>query len=91
MELLKKIKDFFQKKPEAQLKVAFCETEGASSFARWHIRTIPDGKLRPGGGINTSSLCGKVNSGWDIECEFSKRYFPHCCPTCVFIWSNFYE
>ncbi len=52
---------------------SFCESSLASSMSPWHIRALTDAGLKLHGGIDTSSLCGRVKSmstgfgGWDLE------------------------
>lgn len=52
------------------MKYSFCEGVWAGPRSAWHIRARNDDqKLMPGGGIQTSSLCGRVlaSRGWDLE------------------------
>jgi hypothetical protein len=50
---------------------AFCESSGAGSLQPWHIRKLSEKGKKCGGGIDTPSLCGRVDQknwgGWDLE------------------------
>ena len=45
---------------------SFCESIHGS-FNTWHIRLLTPAGRKLGGGIDTESLCGRVNHGWDIR------------------------
>lgn len=72
-------------------KYAFCESVAAGSCGRWHIRKVED-RLHLGGGIDTPSLCGRVNpigsergatGGWDVNVKITEHHLGHSCPDCV--------
>lgn len=67
------------------LKYAFCESVWASGRSPWHLRPLTDKGLKLGGGIDTSSLCGRVRSpnGWDVEVSMTEQHLAHACPECV--------
>lgn len=48
---------------------AFCEPVVAGSNSPWCLRKITDKGLRPGGGVDSNSLCGRVKApyGWDVD------------------------
>lgn len=54
---------------------SFCESSLASSMSPWHIRVLTEVGLRPSGGVDTTSLCGRVKpysivggfGGWDLH------------------------
>lgn len=65
---------------------AFCESEAASSYSRWHIRQVPDGEpLKLGGGITTASLCGYLQArrGWDLAVSIDGHHLSHSCTLCA--------
>lgn len=69
------------------MRYSFCESVHASSMSPWHIRQLVDCK-KLGGGIDSSSLCGFVKSGWgwDLEVEITKHHLSHACPRCVAVY-----
>ena len=46
-------------------RYSFCESINAIC-SKWHIRRLSDAGSKPGGGIDTPTLCGRRMSGWDI-------------------------
>lgn len=74
--------------PEENPKYAFCEGVGANHFSRWHIRKVPDGTLKFGGGITTPSLCGHVRMtyGWDLRVKIDEHHLTHACSECVTVY-----
>jgi len=72
------------------LKFAFCERNGASSSTPWCIRQLSNAGPKYGGGIDTNSLCGKVQAdrwgGWDVDVEITEDRLNRegvACPECV--------
>ena len=66
-------------------KFSFCESVHAGSHSRWHIRRLSDAGRKTGGGIDTSSLCGRLTtkiSGWDINVEIRPASLQSACPDC---------
>ena len=53
--------------PDEKPEYAFCEPVHAAPLARWCIRRLDGAGLKLGGGITTSSLCGRTKQGWDLE------------------------
>jgi hypothetical protein len=52
---------------------SFCEPTMAGPLAKWCIRPLRGRKML-GGGINTPSLCGRVQphlGGWDLNVDIS--------------------
>lgn len=49
---------------------SFCESSAAGSLSPWHIRKLGAAGVKLGGGIDTPSLCGRVDpekwNGWDV-------------------------
>lgn len=79
--------------PDEKPGYAFCESVTASSMSPWHIRKVPDGKLRLGGGINTPSLCDRVKpfgeggvGGWDLQVRITEQHLSHSCRNCAEIY-----
>jgi len=69
---------------------AFCESVTAGPKAPWHIRKVAT-ILKLTGGIDSSSLCGKVHpsgpewghlGGWDVNVKISEGHLTHTCPGC---------
>lgn len=56
---------------EQMAKYSFCEPTTAGPMAPWHIRRIGGGGQKFGGGVDTASLCGRVDpaklGGWDVR------------------------
>jgi hypothetical protein len=70
---------------------SFCESTLASSVSRWHIRKLSDKGRKLGGGIDTQSLCERLQpsgmghgfGGWDLSVELDEHGLKGACPTCV--------
>lgn len=66
---------------------SFCEPVWVGSAARWCVRPLTDRGRKLGGGVDTPSLCGRVDpakgGGWDLsyECQVSLDH-PHMCLRC---------
>jgi hypothetical protein len=46
---------------------SFCEPVWATPTSKEHIRAVDEHGLKPGGGIDTDTLCGSdVRRGWDL-------------------------
>lgn len=62
-----------QPTPDAPIdysQLAFCEPVFAGSLSKWCIRKLTAKGLKPTGGVDTESLCGRVKpriGGWDIR------------------------
>jgi len=70
---------------------SFCEPTQAGPCALWCIRPLTKVGLKPGGGVDTASLCGRVKKsyGWDVEVPLTKGHIEHsACPKCVKIWKE---
>ena len=65
---------------------AYMESVTASGSSKWHIRKLPDRKLKLGGGITTPSLCGRVTRGWDLSVPLSAQHMRHTCTECSRIY-----
>ena len=66
---------------------SFCESVWAGPKAPWHIRRITDKGLKLGGGIDTTSLCGRVTNGWDIGVTITRDHLTHSCSRCAELYS----
>ena len=62
---------------------SFCESIHATSTSPWHIRRLTDAGRKPGGGIDTKSLCGHVERGWDLNVKITSHHLEHACPRCM--------
>jgi len=71
---------------------AFCEPVWVTGPAPWCIRPVnPATGLRLGGGVDTSSFCGRVHpsntktvgGGWDLNVRITEHHLGHCCPKCA--------
>jgi hypothetical protein len=77
-------------------KYSFCEGVHAGPNTRWHIRKLSREGPKLTGGIDTTTLCGRVApfgvekkdsssgwGGWDLQVEITKHHLDHCCPECA--------
>ena len=76
---------------------SFCEPSFAGSLVRWCIRELSVQGPKYTGGIDTPSLCGRVQpfgakvsgkknpgvGGWDVRVEMTALHVAHACPECV--------
>lgn len=63
--------------------VCFCESIHASGRSPWHLRRPTAAGLKLGGGIDTTSLCGRVTRGWDLDVPVTEPHFEHTCRDCL--------
>jgi len=81
-------------KTEGEVKnhFSFCESIHATSLSKWHIRRLTDEGPKHGGGIDTDSLCGRVEKGrgWDLEVKPGNKElmgqtdkWPFVCKECL--------
>jgi hypothetical protein len=62
----------------------FCEGVKAVTLGPWHIRRVNPGiGLKFSGGIDTTSLCGQIKRGWDLNVRIEEGHLEHTCPECV--------
>lgn len=65
-------------------KFSFCESIHASSYSPWHLRKLTAVGKKIGGGIDTPSLCGIVERGWDLEVEITEFHLDkNTCLNCL--------
>lgn len=65
-------------------KFTLCESLYASGHGKWHIRKLTTAGKKLGGGIDTKSLCGKVDKGWDLNVEMTQHHLDNnTCPECL--------
>jgi len=74
------------------INLAYCESIHASSISPWCLRLLgPKGKFL-GGGVDSSSLCGRVKKGmgWDLEVDPDGDVLRHpkVCGSCAAIWHD---
>jgi hypothetical protein len=71
--------------PKETPPFAFCESVHAGGGSRWHLRAItPTVGLKLGGGIDTKSLCGSVDRGWDLDVKITEGHLEeHVCLKCL--------
>lgn len=70
---------------------AYCESVYAGGSSPWHIRKIVPGVgLKLGGGIDSTSLCGRVKpmdkggaGGWDLRVRISSKNLLGACAACT--------
>jgi len=64
--------------------LSFCEPAQAAPLAKWCLRVLTDKGQKFGGGIDTPSLCGRVQPpmGWDLAILVSLKH-PSICPQCL--------
>jgi hypothetical protein len=65
------------------MSFSFCESVHANARSPWHIRKLTSAGKKLGGGIDTKSLCGNVDKGWDLIVEISEHHLSHACKECV--------
>jgi hypothetical protein len=63
--------------------VCFCESIHAYGLSPWHLRRPTSAGLKLTGGIDTSSLCGRVSRGWDLDVPVTESHFEHTCRDCL--------
>ncbi len=68
-------------------RYSFCESVTATSRSPWCIRVLTEQGQKLGGGVDTPSLCGRVQpppkgNGWDLPVVFTVHH-PSACPKCV--------
>jgi hypothetical protein len=66
----------------------FCESVYATSTSPWHIRRLGPKGLRLTGGIDTPSLCNRVQKGWDLMVKISTAHLTHVCAECADAYRN---
>jgi len=73
------------------LRYAFCEGVNATSRSQWHIRKLTAAGLKPSGGIDTFSLCGRIERvlGWDLKVKITGEHLQHTCSACVAVYLEF--
>jgi hypothetical protein len=63
---------------------SFCESAVAGPRAPWHIRQLTKVGRKPHGGIDTVSLCGRVQKGWDLEVDMTDFHLAkNTCKGCL--------
>jgi hypothetical protein len=69
------------------VKYSFCESSNATATSPWHIRELTRVGPKPCGGIDTVSLCGRVNPpyGWDLPVKFIEKE-PRTCAKCASVY-----
>ncbi len=65
-------------------RYSFCESVTATGKSPWCIRELTTNGQKLSGGVDTSSLCGRVKSpfGWDLSVPVSFRH-PKICKECL--------
>lgn len=67
-------------------KYSLCEGLHPRDYSPWHIRELTDKGRRLKGGIDTSSLCGQVKRGRDLNGEVSRVNTDWVCKKCRLIY-----
>ena len=72
------------------LVYSFCEASWAGPLSPWHIRKLTSVGKKLGGGVDTNSLCGRINNGrgWDLSAEITDHHLDHSCKDCVEIYKK---
>lgn len=76
---------------------AFCEPVWAGPLGKWCIRKLSDAGPKYGGGVDTSSLCGRVKppgsggacNGWDLRVRITEGHLTKndlICPKCLALY-----
>lgn len=65
------------------MNYSFCEPVVAAPLAKWCIRKLTDVGHKFGGGVDTPSLCGRVEPpyGWDVDVAMDMDH-PAICLQC---------
>lgn len=63
---------------------SYCESIAATGRSAWHIRKLTKHGRFLGGGIDSKSLCGRIERGWDLAPPVTKKALPldHVCQKC---------
>lgn len=72
-------------------RYAFCEPHTASGSGKWHLRRLTAIGHKPGGGIDTPSLCGRVrvHHGWDLLVVITEHHLAkNTCPECLAVYRS---
>jgi hypothetical protein len=66
----------------------FCEPAHPGFISPWHIRKLTDAGLKPHGGIDSASICGRLTppDGVDLAVPIDARSLALACPRCVEIY-----
>ena len=66
------------------VQYSFCESVTATSISPWCIRPLTEQGMKLSGGVDTPSLCGRVETrmGWDVANPVDVDD-PKACPKCV--------
>lgn len=67
------------------MTLSYCEPVTATSASPWCIRRLTDRGQMLSGGVDTSSLCGRVRAGWgwDLPVEVTEPYDRYACKRCL--------
>jgi len=72
--------------PEDRPPFTFCEPVWVSGSGHWCIRKTTEVGLKLGGGVDTPSLCGRVEAGrgWDLAVRMTEHHLnENACPKCL--------
>ena len=76
---------------------SLCESATATGTTKWHVRKLGPAGKKLGGGIDTPSLCLKLQpvgqpipgkkfkgtGGWDLDVRITNHHLENnCCPEC---------
>ena len=61
---------------------SFCESVHAGPRSPCHILRLTEEGRKLGGGIDTSSLCGRVKVGWDLNIPLNQLHLEGICDLC---------
>ena len=62
---------------------SFCESVHATARSCWHVRRLTDSGAKYGGGIDSASLCGRIEDGWDLQVEINQFHINNVtCLSC---------
>jgi hypothetical protein len=73
--------------PKLNDQYSFCEPVWVATAAPWCVRRLTDKGRKVSGGVDTPSLCGRVDptkgGGWDLSaaCQVSLEH-SHMCARC---------
>jgi hypothetical protein len=73
-------------------KYSFCEPSTVTGSGHWCIRELTEEGPFFTGGVDTKSLCGRVDpdhfGGWDINVDITEHHLKHACPKCTKVYKS---
>jgi hypothetical protein len=65
-----------------KFELSFCESSLATSISKWHIRELTREGRKPGGGADSTALCGR-KVDWDLNVKLTEFHLENnTCSKC---------